>query len=327
MGVEASALDCLFNSNKRTLSMNSKDLEIFLQLAATENMQQTAAQLDKSASVISKSLKRLESSLGVLLFDRVGKSIVLNTQGQVLRQQAVLIVNQTKQTEAIFKGQSAKQMIRIAAPTILLFKWASVIAKGVKQRQPSARLQYQQVFERQALQSLLDGTADFAIVTTSLLAQIPENVYRLPLGNVTMQVAAAGHHPLVCQQQKSQHKLGHDLMNHVQNMRHSRVVVGIDELMAADWVAPSLSPFCGEPRGMGCDGWDERQYPRNIVYEVNDYGLMGQLIKSGQALAYIPDYWVRELGLVELLPSSTIEQVPEQLLLLSYQSQLLDWLR
>lgn len=286
--------------------MNTKDLEVFLKLAHTENMQQVANECDKAPSVLSKALKRVESELGVSLFDRVGKHIKLNDVGRQFSVNAAKIVAQTKQSIAECTHLQVQTAFRVAAPSIVLFRWASVISKTLQQAYTNSAVHFQTAYELQALEQVKKGRADIAIITSALHGQIPSDMHVAALGRLTMQIAAGKSHPLV----NKANKKGDDYC------------VSLADLTEHSFVSPSISPYCGEARGLGCDGWINTRYPRKITMVANDYGVLGQLVKSGQALAYIPDYWLRELGLVQLTVPELTSVCYEQILLVSYQQNL-----
>jgi DNA-binding transcriptional LysR family regulator len=121
-----------------------------------------------------------------------------------------------------------------------------------------------------------------------------------------MQVAAGKNHPLV------------------NGGASGFVEVSAEQLLVHPFVSPSISPYCGQARGIGCDGWRNDLFPRQLKIEVNDYSVLGQLVRSGQALAYLPDYWVRELELIQLQIKNFDYVYQEKLLLVSYQSDLID---
>ena len=286
--------------------MHIEDLEKFLVIANTENMQRAASELDSSPSVLSKSLKRLESSLDVQLFDRVGKHIRLNPAGELLRGKAASLVAQAKQTKAEFAGLSASQQYRIAGPSILMFRWASVISRYLMAKQPQAVLRFDAVYEDEALAQVINGSADLALITTAIAPQLPDGLHVRELGEVTMQVAAAANHPLLKDKAPGDNE------------------VSIHEMLEYPFVTPSISPYCGESRGVGCDGWQNKVFPRRMQMITNDYGVMSQLIRSGQALGYLPDYWLREWSLTRIRATDCPYHCVEKLLLVSWQKELID---
>lgn len=62
--------------------MNLQQLEYFQEIARTQNMTKSAERLHISQPALSATLKSLENELGVSLFDRKGRSLVLNHTGQ-----------------------------------------------------------------------------------------------------------------------------------------------------------------------------------------------------------------------------------------------------
>lgn len=289
--------------------MNIKDLEVFLAIAETENMQLAANQCDKSASVMSKSLKRLETLLNTQLFDRVGKHIKLNATGVKFRNHAAQLVAQAKQTITECSGLQASYHYRIAAPSILYFRWASVISKVLMQNQADSAVEFQTHYEQQALAQLKRGAVDVAIVTSALAEQLPDSLYSAPLGRLNMQVAAGKSHPLVIASAEQ---------------GSAQLTTTTAALLQHNFIGPDTSPYCGENRGIGCDGWQNQLHPRKLNMVANDYAVLGQIVKSGQALAYLPDFWVRELGLVPIEVIDDNYQYHEEILLLSYQAHIVD---
>lgn len=62
--------------------MNLQQLEYFQEIARTQNMTKSAERLHISQPALSATLKALENELGVSLFDRKGRALVLNHTGQ-----------------------------------------------------------------------------------------------------------------------------------------------------------------------------------------------------------------------------------------------------
>jgi DNA-binding transcriptional LysR family regulator len=58
--------------------MDIDDLKKFLVVAKESNLQSASRELHVTAGALSKVVKRLETKLGTPLFDRIGRSIVLN---------------------------------------------------------------------------------------------------------------------------------------------------------------------------------------------------------------------------------------------------------
>lgn len=79
-----------------------RQLEVFSAIARGGSTRAAAEQVARSQSAASNSLAELETALGVQLFDRVGKRLVLNENGRALLARAAGIVEQAAETEALF---------------------------------------------------------------------------------------------------------------------------------------------------------------------------------------------------------------------------------
>ena len=64
--------------------MQLQELQWFVALVEDPNVTRTAERMHISQPALSRSLRRLETSVGVQLFDRVGRSLVPNEHGCVL---------------------------------------------------------------------------------------------------------------------------------------------------------------------------------------------------------------------------------------------------
>jgi DNA-binding transcriptional LysR family regulator len=68
--------------------MDLRDLAYFEVIAETQNLGRAAERLGRTKPALTKSVRRLEASIGAALFARVGRGIVLTPVGKVLRDRA-----------------------------------------------------------------------------------------------------------------------------------------------------------------------------------------------------------------------------------------------
>ena len=161
-------------------------------------------------------------------------------------------------------------------------------------------------YENQAMEQLHKGLADLAIVTSAISESAFTGFHSCAIGQVTMRVGAARNHPLL------------------QGRSKERPEVTLAELLVHPFVAPSASPFCGEQRDVGCDGWRDHEIPRKLTMVSNEPSVVASLVRSGLALAYLPDYWLREWSLIHVRISDCPYRCVEQLLLVSRQKGLVE---
>jgi DNA-binding transcriptional LysR family regulator len=93
-----------------------------------------------------------------------------------------------------------------------------------------------------------------------------------------------------------------------------RAEVPTAEVLQHDFACPQHSMFCGLERGGRADGWRDDRLPRRIRFWLDDLQLLINLVRSGQALAYLPDFALAEApDLVRLTvpdcPYECVEQV------------------
>lgn len=68
--------------------MDTRQIEQFITVARFQNMTAAAKELGVSQPSLSQAIKKLEGNLGVQLFDREGKNLVLNEYGRILLRQS-----------------------------------------------------------------------------------------------------------------------------------------------------------------------------------------------------------------------------------------------
>ena len=80
--------------------MTLEQLRIFVEVAAREHITQAAAGLNMTQSAVSAAVTALENRHGVTLFDRVGRSIVLNRTGRLFLKEAQAVLASARAAEA-----------------------------------------------------------------------------------------------------------------------------------------------------------------------------------------------------------------------------------
>lgn len=273
--------------------MDIADLRSFLVIARHGNLRVAAEALHQSPSALSKAVKRLEASLATPVFDRVGKAIRLNADGDRLRERAARLVALADETEAEFRGVSLRSHCRLLAPAVLQWGFGPALAARLSVLDGQASLAFVSLFEDAALAALARGEGDLALVTgVALHSALPAGLQTLRLGEIRMQLAAGPGHPLAL--------TGRNPLT--------------AEVLAHDFACPSRSMFCGLERGARADGWRDDRLPRRIRFWLDDIQVLLALVRSGQALAYLPDFALaQDPTLVRLsvpdCPYECVEQV------------------
>jgi len=250
--------------------MNFDDLKRMIHLAASQNIQVSAGKLNITTGALSKTLKKVEQQLHVQLFDRVGRNLQLNYHGEKFVSYASNLVHEYQQMCSEFTGHKIEQVAKISGPAVLVNHClAKILPLFSKQ---GTEISINSSFEGQALKRLAKAQANIAIVTDEALADFSrENFESIPLGITTFKLAISPLHPQFQQWQNAQS-------------------LTLKDILEYPFACPASSPFCGVTRGLGSDGWADKQHPRRIAFRSDDYNALLMLIKQGHAIGYIPDF-------------------------------------
>jgi DNA-binding transcriptional LysR family regulator len=283
--------------------MDINDLRSFLVVAKHANLRSAADELHQSPSALSKAIRRIETSINTPIFDRIGKTIRLNTDGERLRDRAKAITALADETQAEFRGDRQQIHCRIIGPALLQWRYAPAIASALTASYPQSGITFADKFEDVAIAALAQGHADFALITAAVVSSgLPAGIDILPLGQITMQLAAAAAHPIITGATTAQ-KL------------KERISANTEMILKHDFACPNHSQFCGIDRGSRSDGWRDDKLPRRVRFWTDDMQLLIALVRSGQALAYLPDFVLKEAGLTRLHVSDCAYHCVEQVFL------------
>ncbi|HEX4508879.1 MAG TPA: LysR substrate-binding domain-containing protein, partial [Burkholderiaceae bacterium] len=104
----------MIDKSDQLLRLTLRQLEVFVATARSGSTRAAAGRVARSQSAASAALAELEATLGALLFDRVGRRLVLNENGRALLVHAVGIVEQAHAAQTLFAMPHAAPL-RIAA--------------------------------------------------------------------------------------------------------------------------------------------------------------------------------------------------------------------
>lgn len=94
-----------------------RQLEVFAEVLKSGSTTQASQMLALSQSAVSAALSDLEGQLGVQLFDRVGKRLVVNEHGRLLYPRVVGLLEQAVEVEQLFKEDNGA--IRVFASSTI----------------------------------------------------------------------------------------------------------------------------------------------------------------------------------------------------------------
>ena len=282
------------------MTMSLSDLRVFCSAARQPTLGAAALELHLTPSAVSKALRRLEGDMGVFLFDRSGKQLLLNDNGRLLLARAHTLLALAEQAQLDVMGERGAIDARIAGPALLLWRHADTLAAALD-AYPQASLRLQPQFEDAALAALARGDCHAALVTQEAIAQRggdwPAAWQCTALGSMRMLLAAGRSHVLARGVPPAS----------------ASVPRSMQDVLSHAFASPTHSLLCGEERGRHADGW-RGVAGRTIRYWSDDVQLLLGCVQSGRALAYLPDFAVRAHDLLQVELASAVE-CSEQVLL------------
>ena len=105
-----------------------RQLEVFTEVLKSGSTTQASVMLALSQSAVSAALTDLEGQLGVQLFDRVGKRLVVNEHGRLLYPRALALLEQATEIEQLFREENGALRV-YASSTIGNYILPAVIAR------------------------------------------------------------------------------------------------------------------------------------------------------------------------------------------------------
>ena len=153
--------------------MNLRQLKIFLTVAKYRHFSKAAQELHITQSAVSMQIKQLEETLGVILFDRLGKTVHLTAAGRILEEQALRILGVEREIyQAIeeLKGLERGSVAVGASTTPGIYILPTILGK-YRRRYPHVALNYWIAETQQIEQMTLNNQLDFGIVGGHLVEQ------------------------------------------------------------------------------------------------------------------------------------------------------------
>jgi len=144
--------------------MDLRQLKTFRLAAQTLSFSRTAGLLNYAQSTVSAHIQGLEESLGVALFDRLGKQVTLTEAGQSLLVYADKMLALADEALAALADEALTGTITITAPETLCTYRLPPVLRLFKERYPQVQLIFCPKPEAGLAQILRAGTIDLAFV-------------------------------------------------------------------------------------------------------------------------------------------------------------------
>lgn len=215
---------------------------------------------------VSQHLRRLEASLGVKLFDRVGRGLVLTDAGRALLPRARRILAEVDEAriELASDVEAGEGAVAIGAiPTMAPYILPPALRR-LRSKLPRCAIEVREDYTERLVESVADGALDAAITSTPI--DDPTVAVEV-LGVESLLVAVAATHPLA-----GDAKLGIPALRKMPT-------VGLEEVHC---LGRQISAFCGARRTAG-----------EIVCRTTQLATVIELVRLGIGAAFVPEMAAR----------------------------------
>jgi len=168
----------------------------FLAVAEEGHFGRAAARLGLSQPPLTAQIQALERELGVRLFDRTGRGVLLTRAGEALLPLARRLAAQAADVEALARELRAGRHapVSIACVTSALFDYLPPLVRALQSDLPEAAVTVREMDTSDAQDALRRGEVDMALLRADAESG-PINI--LPLGSDNLCVALPEGHPLL----------------------------------------------------------------------------------------------------------------------------------
>ena len=146
--------------------MTLKQLTYFLEIAKMKNFTKAAANLYISQSALSKTVKAMESELGVNLIDRTVNHFKLTPEGEILYQRGLISLKKiNEELDSLYDSLGIEQgQISVGIPPVIGTAYFTSIIHKFREMYPGVDLKITEAGEKKKKKWVLDGEVDAGVV-------------------------------------------------------------------------------------------------------------------------------------------------------------------
>ncbi|RQW25898.1 LysR family transcriptional regulator [Rhodobacteraceae bacterium CH30] len=139
-----------------------REMEVFAAIATEGSVTRAAAGVALTQSAASQALDKLEASLGMRLFDRVGRRLVLNEHGRVLLPRARALLDSAHDVETLFLSDAG--WLKLGASTTIANYLMPAHLAAFRRDYPAVQLEMKVANTRDIIAAVLGFEVDCAFV-------------------------------------------------------------------------------------------------------------------------------------------------------------------
>lgn len=251
------------------MKFDIRQLRYFVCVADTGNITRAAELLYITQPALTRSIKKMEESIGARLLDRGPRSIRPTEAGQVLYRYARIIINQVERAmadvSAVSRGEQGHVHIGMAAlfaPTLI-----SHLIPQLTTRFPGLHIRITEGFFEDLVAGLLEGEID-VLLSNFPPGVVPPDVVLKPLFEIRTEFVVGASHPLA-----------------------SKKNVTARDLREAQWAMikqPHITDFIDKFFA------DESLPPVSVAIEATSLNTLKSLVMLGQYVSMLPRRWIEK---------------------------------
>ena len=252
-------------------------MRYFVAVAKEENIHRASEMIHISPGSLSKAISRLEDELGVKLFFRQGRNIRLTPEGQIFKRRAQQIIGLEEDARIELGGKKGTIHISIGAEEVLLTKFGLELTKKIQKIFTETQFHFSILTDKKVIELVEGGDLQFGIISS----EVPNSLTSVKLSEVEFKTCASRNHALF-ERYSPQSK------------------IPVEEILKHAFVVPENAILGKIHSSASMDGWRDDKFKRHQKYLTSSLKMIEHLIDEGEALAYLPDYLVKQLDFVAL---------------------------
>ncbi|MEG0202317.1 MAG: LysR substrate-binding domain-containing protein, partial [Comamonas sp.] len=156
------------------MNLSARDIQAFLALAEVKNFTRAAVRCHLSQPAFSALIKALEASVGLQLFDRSTRHVLLTPEGERFWLSAQRIAAELEDCAKAMRdtAQLARGHVSVALLPSLAAGWLPQVLAQFMARHPGVDLAVHDVLSEPCIAAVANGEADFALA--AIRADTPE---------------------------------------------------------------------------------------------------------------------------------------------------------
>ncbi len=145
--------------------MNVLHLKYASEIAKTGSLNKAAANLYVGQPNLSRAIKELEASLGIVIFDRTSRGMVLTPEGEVFLERAEKILKQIDEMESLYKDNAGiKQRFSVCAPRSAYVAEAFARFTASLREPLTSNLYYREACAADAIRYILESDCKLGVI-------------------------------------------------------------------------------------------------------------------------------------------------------------------